>query len=458
MFDLARAMADNPQVQRRKRGVILSPSGWQRLQAAEQQAADRYNAGKAYTLEQLGERTGLSPNTITKVRRRRLAVDRQTLEFYFNALSLSLNPDDYISIDSEKPIQSLQKPLRGQVPLDSNLYVERPPLESIAYEEILQPGALIRIKAPRQFGKTSLMSRMLKVAQDRGLRTTVLNFQLADALVFQNLDRFLRWFCAVITRDLRLPNRIEEHWDEVFGSNYNCTDYFENYLLPQLSSPLVLALDEVDAVYQYPAIAADFFGMLRAWYEKSRYGSSDSQIWQQFRLLVIHSTEAYLPLNLTQSPFNVGLLLELPTFTLEQVQDLATRYHLEPDGVALPLFELLGGIPYLTQMALHYLTSHDGTLYQLIQTSIAADSPFSPHLRRRLSHLQEHSGLLSTYAQIVQSETPIDVNLLQAFRLQSLGLVKLVNLQAAPACQLYRSYFGRVLPVLSETPETGRLK
>lgn len=458
MLDLARAMVDNPQVQRRKRGVILSPVGWQRLQLAEQQTADRHNAGKAYTLEQLGERTGLSPNTITKVRRRRLAVDRQTLEFYFNALDLSLSPDDYISVDSEKSIPSSQKPLQGQVPLESNLYVERPPLELIAYEEVVQPGALIRIKAPRQFGKTSLMVRMLTVAQEKGLRTTVLNFQLADASVFQNLDRFLRWFCAVVTRDLRLPSRVDEHWDEVFGSNYNCTDYFENYLLPQLNGPLVLALDEVDAVYHYPAIAADFFGMLRAWYEKSRYGGSDSQIWQQFRLVVVHSTEVYLPLNLTQSPFNVGLLLELPAFTLEQVQDLAARYNLEADQVTLPLLDLLGGIPYLTQLAFHHLTNHDVTLQQLKQMAIATDSPFSPHLRRRLSHLQEHPELLQTFAQVLQADAPIDVNLLQAFRLQSLGLVKLVNLQAAPACQLYRSYFGRVLPVLSETLETGRVE
>ena len=43
----------------------------------------------------------------------------------------------------------------GQVSLDSAFYVERPPIEADCYETILQPGALIRIKAPRQMGKTS---------------------------------------------------------------------------------------------------------------------------------------------------------------------------------------------------------------------------------------------------------------------------------------------------------------
>lgn len=178
-------MTENSHVQRRKRGVILSPQGWQRLQLAEQQAAELNNAGKAYTLEQLGEQTGLSPNTITKVRRRRLAVDRQTLEFYFNALKLTLHPDDYISMDTDVVTGLQMKPIRGHLPLDSPIYVERPPIEPLAYEEILQPGALIRVKAPRQFGKTSLMVRILAAAQEKGLQGIVLNMQLADATVFK---------------------------------------------------------------------------------------------------------------------------------------------------------------------------------------------------------------------------------------------------------------------------------
>lgn len=442
-------MTENSHVQRRKRGVILSPQGWQRLQLAEQQAADLNNASKAYTLEQLGEQTGLSPNTITKVRRRRLAVDRQTLEFYFNALNLTLHPDDYISTDTEVLTSpQLQKPIRGQLPLDSLFYVERPPVESLAYEEILQPGSLIRIKAPRQFGKTSLMIRILAAAQEKGLQVTVLNMQLADATVLQDLTRFLRWFCAVITRSLHLPNRVDDYWQEVYGSNYNCTDYFENYLLPELNSPLVLALDEVDEIFEHPHIATDFFGMLRAWYEKSRYGDNNSGIWQRLRLIVAHSTEVYLPLNLSQSPFHVGLLLELPSFTAEQVQDLAQRYGIETKDATPKLMELLGGIPYLTQLALHHLSRREVTLDRLMQPEIAIDDIFNAHLRRRLSYLQQHPDLLSALKQVMLAKEPVELNPLQAFALQSLGLLRLTNFKATPACRLYRDYLLQVLPIL----------
>lgn len=442
---------ETSQVHRRKRGVVLSPHGWQRLQAAEQQAANLDNASKVYTLEQLSERTGLSPNTITKVRRRRLAVDRQTLEFYFNALGLTLYSEDYISLDPEaKPHRFLQQPIRGPVPLDSVLYIERPPVERLAYEEILQPGALIRIKAPRQFGKTSLMTRILATAQSKGLQGTVLNLHLADAAIFQDLSRFLRWFCAVVTHDLQLPNQVDSRWNEVYGSNYNCTDYFESYLLPELNSPLVLALDELDTIYSHPRIAADFFGLLRAWYEKSRYGNGN-HIWQKLRLVTVHSTEVYLPQNLNQSPFSVGLLLELPHFTQEQVQDLAGRYGIEAKSeakeVAARLMDLLGGSPYLTQLALHTLARQEASLEQFAEAG-TLDRLFSAHLRQRLADVQFHPQLFEALRRVMSALEPVELHPLQAFQLQGMGLIRLVNGRAIPAYQLYRDYFAQVLSIV----------
>ena len=41
--------------------------------------------------------------------------------------------------------------------------------------------------------------------------------------------------------------------------------YFEDYLLPEIDTPLVLGMDEVDRVFQYTDIVDDFFGLLRAW-------------------------------------------------------------------------------------------------------------------------------------------------------------------------------------------------
>ncbi len=68
------------QQSKRKRGVILSPVGWQRLQAAQKQSEIEANNGQPYTLEDLNELTGLSLNTLTKVRRRQTPIDKRSLE------------------------------------------------------------------------------------------------------------------------------------------------------------------------------------------------------------------------------------------------------------------------------------------------------------------------------------------------------------------------------------------
>ena len=98
-------MANFQKRAKRKRGVILSPVGWQRLQAAQAQSEKEKNYRNTYTLEDLNEITGLSPHTLTKIRRRKNSVDKRSLEDYFTAFNLTLTPSDYIKPSSATPSQ-----------------------------------------------------------------------------------------------------------------------------------------------------------------------------------------------------------------------------------------------------------------------------------------------------------------------------------------------------------------
>jgi hypothetical protein len=150
----------------------------------------------------------------------------------------------------------------GQVEVDSEFYIYRPPIEERCWEAIGQPGALIRIKAPRQMGKTSLMARILAQAERLGSRSVALSFQLANQRVFANSDRFLQWFCASISLELGLLDQEKlakyAQLAQMIGSNQSCRAYFEQYLLPEIRQPLTLGLDEVDRVFESPEIADDF--------------------------------------------------------------------------------------------------------------------------------------------------------------------------------------------------------
>lgn len=337
----------------------------------------------------------------------------------------------------------------GLVALDSAFYVERPFIESRCYEEITKPGALIRIKAPSQMGKTSLMVRILAHAKQHSnqanpvIQTVALSIQRAERCIFNDLDRFLRWFCASITRKLQLPHRVEDYWSDTFGSKSNCTAYFEDCLLPEINGTLVLALDDVDEVFLHPEIADDFFTLLRSWYEEAAYGDSGNPLWQNLRLVIVHSTEVYIPLDINKSPFNVGLAIELQAFTPPQILNLAQRYGISLSEDELSeLMQLVSGHPYLIQQALYHLARKDLTLKQLVRTAATDAGIYCNHLHRHLRSLKQHPQLAAAYEQVITSSTPVELEQLSAFKLHSMGLVKLQLNQVISSCDLYKRYFS----------------
>ncbi|APB33905.1 protein kinase domain [Gloeomargarita lithophora Alchichica-D10] len=327
----------------------------------------------------------------------------------------------------------------GQVPIDSPFYVERPPIEADCYQAVLKRGALIRIKAPRQMGKTSLLSRILHYAQGQNYRAVTLYFQQADYGIFQELNGFLQWFCASVAEALDLEANLEPYWQGVLGSKDKCDKYFRKYLLAQVGSPLVLGLDEVDLVFQYPQVATDFFALLRAWHEKSK----NDPVWQNLRLIIVHSKEVYVPLNINQSPFNVGLPVELPELTPAQVRDLTQRHRLAWSEAEFGQFMgLIGGHPYLVRQALYEMGRQKLDLAEFLGSATNEDGIYSDHLRRHLTNLQGDPELASTFAQVMRAPKPLRVETNLAFRLRSMGLVKFVGNEITPLCHLYRQYFS----------------
>mgnify|MGYP005843493433 CR=1 FL=1 len=360
--------------------------------------------------------------------------------------SLSSNPVRTATISEVFPNfnsnQSLEFP-GGSVPLNSPFYIERPPIEANAYAEINNPGSLIRIKAPRQMGKTSLLNRILDLAQHQGFHTALSNFQQADSAVFASLDKFLRWFCTNISRQLNLTPLLDEYWDEDMGSKLSCTAYVQGYLLEKVESPLVLALDEVNRIFEYPNICCDFLPLLRSWYETA----SEGELWQKLRLVVVHTTEVYVPLNINQSPFNVGLPIKLPEFTGQQVQDLAVRHGLNwaESSEIESLMAMVGGHPYLVRLALYPLARQNVSLEQLLKDAPTIAGVYSNHLRRHLANLQAHPELAAALHQVVSTSEPVQLEAITAYKLESMGLIKLEGNQATPSCELYRLYFNEQL-------------
>ena len=202
-----------------------------------------------------------------------------------------------------------------------------------------------------------------------------------------------------------------------------------------------MALDEVDRVFQYREVADDFFALLRAWHEDAK----NNAIWKKLRLAIAHSTEVYIPLNINQSPFNVGLGIELPEFRSEQVEDLARRHGLSwgqsGQSQVEQLMHLLGGHPFLVRVALYYIARQDITLEALLKNAATDASLYGDHLRRHWWNLQQNPELAEAFYRVVSASKPVRLEPLQGFKLNSMGLVNLQNDGVTPRCDLYRQYF-----------------
>lgn len=335
----------------------------------------------------------------------------------------------------------------GTVPLNSPLYVERPPIEHRAYTEIIKPAALLRIKAPSKMGKTSLMLRILAFAKENNYHTVRLNLQQADNTLFSHLDRFLRWICANIAHQLHKNPRLDDYWDEELGSKVSCTAYLQGYILESLDKPLVLAIDEVNHLFEYGQISQEFLPLLRFWHEEG----NNLEIWQNLRLIIVHSTEIYIPLKFQQSPFNVGIPIQLSEFTLEQVQDLAELHflsHLTNDEDQKPLeklMEMVGGHPYLIRLAFYHLYQDEITIQQLLEEAPTPTGIYHHHLQNHLITLQKNPNLAHAFAKVITADKPIQLETIIAYKLASMGLVKLQGKEVFPSCQLYCLYFSTFL-------------
>jgi DNA-binding Xre family transcriptional regulator len=151
-----------------------------------------------------------------------------------------ITPSNLIS-DIKVDRISLETP-EGFVPLTSDFYIERLPQENYCMEGIVKPYALIRINAPRQMGKTSMMMRVLKRAENQGDRTVYLDLEQVMESAWGDADLFLQWFCVstAIKAKHTFRQEIYANLTSWMGSTLGTQEYFESYLLPDVAVPVTI--------------------------------------------------------------------------------------------------------------------------------------------------------------------------------------------------------------------------
>jgi hypothetical protein len=323
----------------------------------------------------------------------------------------------------------------GSIRLGDYFYVEREADERLK-RAILKKGETITIRASRQTGKSSLLARGIHHAHNTG-SIVYIDLQSIEHAEFESASRFLNYFARQIVRKLRMDIApVAKIWQEALGPQDKLVKVIEDYVLPESERQIVLAIDEADRLLTVP-FQNDFFALMRSWHNNRAI----DPLWNKLNLAMVIATEPYLLIsNPNQSPFNVGVKINLEDFSREQVWDLNHR-HGDPirEGDREDFFKLLSGHPYLTRKALYLLVSEDWTWVKLYDQAADDTGPFADHLRHQLWFIQEDPALRAALRQVLQENRTEDNKVL--WRLSRAGLVKGIGDLYYCRCGLYERYF-----------------
>lgn len=345
----------------------------------------------------------------------------------------------------------------GPLSLNADNYIPLTSVETLIYRAISQPGGLVRIKGNRKTGKSSLILRVLQQIKNLNYLPIYIDLSQADQSLADSNELFLQWLCTNISHQMQLEPNIEEYWHSRLGAKVSCTNYLEDYILNSQSQPVVLILNHIDDISNWPH-NKEFFSLLRAWYEQGKFNPDFGKL----RLILVQGTEIQVKLNITQSPFNVGLSITLPDLTAEQISTLASRYQLQ--GVTLEhiqeLMFMVGGHPYLINSALYYLANHPkDTIEDLLKEIASPTGIYREHLLSCWQKLQNSPECLVALRNILKTPNGANIDHVTAYQLESCGLIKLQGDRSEIACNLYRQYFSEQnLEDLDLQQELNRLR
>lgn len=330
--------------------------------------------------------------------------------------------------------------------LEDQSYVHREE-EEVCYNALLRPKTCLRLKGLTQVGKTLLIQRTIaRLKKKKNFHYVYLSLKEINDKYLSNTEELMRWFAQKITNQLHYNYQFEECWQssEELGAIVQCTTYFEEYILPYLSFPIVLCIDDVHLLLPYEEVTDSFFRMLRSWLEK------EGLSWRQkFRLAIIYTTDIYTSTSINRSPLNIGIAVELSDFNHQEVEALIETYQtIQPsqfgeEGI-IPLTHLVNNNPCLLKIALDHLSLYPNqTLSDILENATTDIGIYQNHLRDLWLKLNENPVLENLFREVIIPKRRVSLSPQHSHFLQRMGLVKIFADGVEPRCELYYQYFAR---------------
>ncbi len=344
----------------------------------------------------------------------------------------------------------------GTVPGGAPSYVERKADEEL-YEG-LRRGEFCYVLTSRQMGKSSLMVRTAARLREAGVTAIVLDL----TAIGQNLNAE-QWYEGLLSltgQQLQIEDEVEDFWlgHSRLGPLQRWMLAIHEIVLARDQCPIVIFIDEIDAVRSLPFSTDEFFAGIRELYNQRTQNPELERL--TFCLLGV-ATPSDLIRDTRTTPFNIGHRIELHDFSEAEAAPLAQGFHCD-DRLAQALLKHVlhwtGGHPYLTQRLCHAVAGANPQSSILNPQSVdrlCEELFFSARARERDDNLLfvrerilrsegDLVGLLELYARIRGGKRVRDEEnnpLINILRLSGIAQVK--NSRLAVRNRIYERVFDR---------------
>jgi AAA domain-containing protein len=169
----------------------------------------------------------------------------------------------------------------------------------------------------------------------------------------QNLS-IEQWYDGLISRlgqQLKLEDELLDFWQAHtdWGPLQRWTSALEQVVLKNLSTEVVIFVDEIDIVRSLPFSTDEFFAAIRECHNRRAHEPAFNRL--AFGLLGVASPTDLIR-DTRMTPFNIGRRIELHDFTAHEAAPLATGLGADAEtarGLLARVLYWTGGHPYLTQ-------------------------------------------------------------------------------------------------------------
>ncbi|MEG3874462.1 AAA-like domain-containing protein [Microcoleus sp. Z1_B5] len=219
----------------------------------------------------------------------------------------------------------------------------------------LKAGEFCYVLNSRQMGKSSLQVRTIQRLRNEGIACAAIDIsEIGNRGVTP--EQWYAGLLRILENNFNLSDivNVRTWWrDRNFLTPVQrLSEFIETVLLPNISSNIVIFIDEIDSILALDFPADDFLALIRSCYNKRANNSEfDRLTWAL--LGVASPTDLCREQNATSNtPFNIGKAIELTGFDETEAQPLAAGLAELTDSPNQVLREVLywtGGQPFLTQ-------------------------------------------------------------------------------------------------------------